>query len=89
MGLLSWFKELFENKNIIYSSDICSDCQTAEEFFEENDIEIEIKKIEDDEVRNELKEKYGKVLVPTIILGNNKYIGFENNKREIISYLKK
>jgi hypothetical protein len=27
-----------------------------------------------------LKKRHGKVLVPTIILGNDKFIGFEQNK---------
>ncbi|MFW6306463.1 MAG: glutaredoxin family protein [Bacillota bacterium] len=88
MNILSKIKNLFSNKKVIYSSEICSDCQKAERFFSENNIDIEIKKIENQQYREELKEKYGKVLVPTIILGNNKFIGFEDNFDEIKSKLK-
>ncbi|MFW6287685.1 MAG: glutaredoxin family protein [bacterium] len=87
MGLISWFKERSKSNYILYSSEVCSDCQQAEEFFENNNIEIDIKKIEQAEFRKELKEKYGKVLVPTIILGKDKYIGFEQNKNDIMKRL--
>ena len=83
MNLISKIKNLIKNKQVVYSSEMCSDCQKAESFFEKYDIDVEIKRIEDPENRQELKNKYGKVLVPTIILGNNKFIGFENNQNEI------
>lgn len=87
MNLIKKIKGLIGHKNIIYSSSICSDCQMAEEFFKENDIDIEIKQIENPEYRKELKEKQGRVLVPTIILGNEKFIGFEQNQEKIIKKL--
>jgi len=80
MNLIKMVKEL---KNIVYSSAICSDCQKAEEFFEKNDIDIEVKQIENHQYRKELKEKHGRVLVPTIILGKEKFIGFETNQDKI------
>lgn len=83
MNLIKRIKRLFGQKNVIYSSSICSDCQQAENFFKKHGIEIDIKKIEEPKYRKELKDKYGKVLVPTIILGNDKFVGFENNKEEI------
>ena len=83
MGISKWFKNLINRKNVLYSSAICSDCQQAEAFFDQHDIEIEIKKIEESQYREELEQKHGKVLVPTIILGNDKFIGFANNKEEI------
>ncbi|MFP4660777.1 MAG: glutaredoxin family protein [Halanaerobiales bacterium] len=87
MGLLSWLRKREKSDFVLYSSEVCSDCQLAEDFFKDNNIEIEIKKIEDPEIRKELKEKYDKVLVPTIILGKEKYIGFEQNKKEIMKRL--
>jgi glutaredoxin 3 len=82
MKLIEKVKEFVGHKNIVYSSAICSDCQMAEEFFDKNDIDIEVKQIENPEYRKELKEKHGRVLVPTIILGNEKFIGFEQNQEK-------
>ncbi len=83
MNFINKIKGVIGPSNVIYSSAICSDCQKAENFFKENNIKIDIKKIEEPQFREELKEKHGKVLVPTIILGNNKFIGFESNKEVI------
>lgn len=83
MNLINKLKGLITHKDVIYSSAICSDCQLAEKFFQENNIEIDIKKIEEPQYRKELEEKHGKVLVPTIILGNEKFIGFEANQEKI------
>jgi glutaredoxin len=55
----------------------------AESFFKKYNIDIEVRKIEEPKYRKELKDKHGKVLVPTIILGNDKFIGFEANQEEI------
>ncbi len=83
MNLINKLKGLITHKDVIYSSAICSDCQLAEEFFQENNIDIDIKKIEEPQYRKELKEKHGRVLVPTIILDNEKFIGFEANQEKI------
>lgn len=83
MNLIQKLKGLIGQKRVLYSSKVCSDCQKAEAFFKKNNIEIDIKKIEKDEYRRELKEKHGKVLVPTIILGKEKFIGFETNQKKI------
>ena len=83
MNLIDKVKGFIFHKNVIYSSAICSDCQMAEEFFQKNDIDIDIKQIENPEYHKELKEKHGKVLVPTIILGKEKFIGFETNQEKI------
>ncbi|MTI61815.1 MAG: glutaredoxin family protein [Firmicutes bacterium] len=83
MNLIKKVKELTGHKNIVYSSAVCSDCQKAEEFFEKNDIDIEVKQIENHEYRKELEEKHGRVLVPTIILGKEKFIGFQTNQDKI------
>ncbi|KXS49138.1 Glutaredoxin [Halanaerobium congolense] len=80
MSLIGKIKNMINQKKIIYSSEVCSDCQLAEKFFKNNKIDIEIKHIENQENRKELKKRHGKVLVPTIILGNDKFIGFEQNK---------
>jgi|AntRauTorcE11898_2_1112593.scaffolds.fasta_scaffold13111_3 glutaredoxin len=83
MNIIEKIKGLVKQKNIIYSSAICLDCQKAEKFFEKNNIDIEIKHIETPKYRKELKVKQGKVLVPTIILGKDKFIGFEKNQEKI------
>ncbi len=87
MNLIEKLKGMISHKNIIYSSAICSDCQMAENFFQKNDIDIEIKQIENPEYRKELEKKHGKVLVPTIILGKDKFIGFEQNQEKIMEKL--
>lgn len=83
MGLINKIKERIYGKNEMYSSEICSDCQLAEKYFKDRNIDILVKKIENDKYRQELKEKHGKVLVPTIIIKGKKFIGFEQNKDEI------
>lgn len=83
MFLFNKLKNILNQNNVIYSSALCSDCQLAESFFKEHNIEIDIKKIEEPRYRKELEEKYGRVLVPTIILGREKYIGFETNQEKI------
>lgn len=83
MYLFNKMKELMNRNSVIYSSELCSDCQLAESFFTKNNIDIEIKKIENPEYQKELETKYGKVLVPTIIIGGEKFIGFKENQERI------
>lgn len=83
MNIIKKIKDLITHEDIIYSSAICSDCQLAEAFFKKNNIDITVKKIEEPEYQEELERKYGRVLVPTIILDDEKFIGFEANQEEI------
>ncbi len=83
MSFLEGVKNIFNRKNTIYTSKTCNDCQKAEKFFSENDVDIEIKRIEEEKNRNELEKRSGKVLVPTIFINGNKYIGFEMNREKI------
>ncbi|MTI58481.1 MAG: hypothetical protein FH762_00545 [Firmicutes bacterium] len=88
ISFLSRIKEKFSRKPLMYSSRICEDCQAAKKFFVAHEISMHIKYIEDKGIREELAAKYGKVLVPTIIIAGKKFIGFEGNKKEIKKRLK-
>ena len=63
------------------------DCEAAKRFFSENKIEFEDKNVEDYWNRQELVEKYGQMLTPTIIINDEKFLGFGINRGEIIRRL--
>lgn len=87
MGFIS---ELFgrHDKVIMYTSDTCADCQAAKRFFDEHQIEVQYKNIAEEQNRNELKNKYGRMAVPTIIIGDRVTLGFAENRDEITKLLK-
>jgi glutaredoxin 3 len=87
---LAFFDKLLGKKNgiIIYSSDTWGDCIDAKSFFAEHDIKVEYKNIADAKNRQELVNKYKRMAVPTIIIGSKIFLGFEQNKDEIIKILK-
>lgn len=87
MGLIG---DLFGEKNtiIMYTSDTCADCQEAKRFFSENNIEVDYRNIADAQVREELKNKYKRMAVPTIIVGDKVILGFAENRSEITKLLK-
>ena len=64
------------------------DCEAAKRFFSEQKIEFEDKNVEDYWNREELVQKYGQLLTPTIIIDNEKILGFGINREKIIKLLK-
>jgi glutaredoxin 3 len=73
---------------IMYTSDTCADCQAAKRFFNEHQIEVQYKNIAEDQIREELKSKYRRMAVPTIIIGDRVILGFAENKNEVMKLLK-
>lgn len=54
----------------------------------ENKIEIEYKNISEKQNRDELKNKYKRMAVPTIVIGNRVILGFAENRDKITEILK-
>jgi len=67
----------------MYSDKLWSDCTEAKSFFAYHAINVIYKDIAVTGIREELKKRYGVSIVPTIIIGNEKLIGFENNLEKI------
>jgi glutaredoxin len=63
------------------------DCEAAKRFFSEQNIDFEDKNVEDYWNREELVQKYKQLLTPTIIIDNEKILGFGINREKIISKL--
>jgi glutaredoxin len=64
------------------------DCEAAKRFFSEQKIDFEVKNVEDYWNREELVQKYGQLLTPTIIIDNEKILGFGINIEKILKLLK-
>ena len=60
----------------------------AKGFFATHQIEVDYKNIAEKQNREELKNKYKRLAVPTILIGDRVILGFEDNKDEIIELLK-
>lgn len=56
-------------------------------YFEEHSIEYEKKNVEDPRISDELKEKYGRMATPTIIIDGRRFLGFMENRKKIASLL--
>lgn len=87
---MSLIKNLFGKKDSVtmYTSDTWADCQEAKSFFAENKIEVVYKNISEKQNRDELKNKYKRMAVPTIIIGDRAILGFTENRDEITEILK-
>ena len=60
----------------------------AKSFFAENEINIKVKDILNEVIREEMKERFNRVMVPVIIIKDKVFIGFDDNKDEIKKMLK-
>lgn len=87
MGLIG---NLFDrhDKVIMYTSDTCADCHAAKRFFDEHQIVVEYKNIAEEQNMDELKNKYRRMAVPTIVIGDRVILGFAENRTEITKLLK-
>jgi len=77
-----------DNPIVIYTSDTCADCRAAKRYFDGHKLKIQSKNISEEQNREELKSKYGRMAVPTIIIGDSVFLGFADNKTEIERLLK-
>ncbi|MBR2570218.1 MAG: glutaredoxin family protein [Paenibacillus sp.] len=68
----------------IYSIPTCSDCNYAKRYFKENDISYTDYNCEENvQYAKEVLELTGKQIVPTIVIGDNVFIGFAENLKAI------
>ncbi|MDP3024893.1 MAG: glutaredoxin domain-containing protein [candidate division Zixibacteria bacterium] len=65
------------------------DCEAAKRFFSEQNIDFEDKNVEDYWNREELVQKYKQLLTPTIIIDNEKILGYGINREKIVKLLKR
>jgi P-type Cu+ transporter len=75
-------------KVIIYFSTTCPDCARAKAQFEEWGVEYDGRNIEEGDYAVELYEQYSSTVVPTIIIGEEVFIGFAREHDKIVSALK-
>ncbi|WP_068617710.1 glutaredoxin family protein [Paenibacillus tuaregi] len=73
----------------IYSIPTCSDCNFAKRYFKEHNISYEDYNCEENfDYAVEVKKITGKQIVPTIVIGDQVFIGFAENLNEISKLLK-
>lgn len=80
---------VFNKAIIMYSDSMWMDCQEAKSFFAENGTNVIVKDISHEEIKEEMKEKFNRVMVPMIIIKGKTFIGFNDNKVEIQKLLSK
>jgi glutaredoxin-like YruB-family protein len=65
----------------IYSTPVCHFCQTAKEYFKDNNVEYtEHDVAADQEQRQEMIEMTGQMGVPVIKIGDEVVVGFDEDK---------
>lgn len=70
-------------KVTIYSTPTCHYCHMAKDFFNENNVEYEEFDVATDLVkRKEMMDKSGQMGVPVIVIGNDTFVGFNQEKIE-------
>lgn len=70
-----------ETKVTIYSTPVCHFCQSAKEFFKENNVDYtEYDVASDAEKRQEMIDMTGQMGVPVIKIGEDVIIGFDEDK---------
>lgn len=75
-------------KNIvIYSSNTCSVCKAAKNYFKKNNINFEERNIDKDQSHIDFMVENGYMSVPVIVINNVKLVGF--NKGDIEKELNK
>jgi len=72
----------------IYFSATCPECKQAKKQFDEWGIEYDARDIEDPEVSRELAELHGSHMAPTIIIGDQVFIGYARNHAAIVNAVK-
>src|SRR5450759_1757674 len=71
----------------IYFSATCADCKQAKEQFGKWGIAYDARDIANPEVSRELLEEHGSGTVPTIIIGDQVFIGYARNHAAIVKAL--
>ncbi|HLD88631.1 MAG TPA: glutaredoxin family protein [Candidatus Nanoarchaeia archaeon] len=63
----------------IYTSEDCKYCEKTKNFFRKNNIKFEEVKLEDDPSFNEYSNKYGKLGIPVMEIGERTIVGFNKD----------
>ncbi|GAB4256288.1 MAG: hypothetical protein Kow00129_16870 [Thermoleophilia bacterium] len=89
MGLFERLMNMKPERRVtLYHSPSCLDCQAAKQFFARNGIEVELYDVvQDAQAREEMEKKFGRVGTPAIVIGNQVFWGFEDNKEDIAELL--
>lgn len=72
---------------VMFTGENCGKCKYAKFMLEScpADVKIIERNVDKNEdYRNELKEKYGSMTLPTLVIHDKPYIGFEENLGEIM-----
>ncbi|GAA0391331.1 glutaredoxin family protein [Paenibacillus motobuensis] len=73
----------------IYTIPTCSDCTFAKRYFKEHNISYEDYNCDENpDYAVEVKKLTGKQIVPTIVIGDQVFVGFAENLKEISDLLK-
>ncbi|ACX64300.1 glutaredoxin family protein [Paenibacillus sp. FSL H8-0457] len=73
----------------IYTIPTCSDCHHAKRYFKEQQVPYtEYDCTQNPEYPEEVRRLTGKQIVPTIVIGDNVFIGFADNFQEIRELIK-
>ena len=83
MKFIQRILSVFDKDIIMYSDAMWLDCQMAKSFFAQNGINIKVKDIVNEDVREEMKKRFNRVMTPVIIIKGKTFIGFDENKTEI------
>ncbi len=68
-------------KVIMYSTPTCGYCNLAKDFFDENNVPVEVFDVSvDEKKRQELVDKSGQMGVPVIEIGEDVVVGFDEGK---------
>lgn len=63
------------NKPILYSADWCAYCQTTKKWLAQNDVDYELKDVDDPAIREEMNQKAdGNQTIPTLVIGDEYYV---------------
>ena len=73
----------------IYFSATCPDCKQAKKQFDEWGIPYDTRDIADPDVSRELLEEHGSGTAPTIVIGDQVFIGYARNHAAIVKALEK
>lgn len=63
------------NKPILYSADWCAYCQTMKRWLAKNNVDYELKDVDNPEIRQEMSDKAdGNQTIPTLVIDDGYYV---------------
>ena len=63
------------NKPILYSADWCAYCQMTKKWLAKNDVDYELKDVDDPAIREEMNQKAdGNQTIPTLVIDDAYYV---------------